>query len=590
MEIQIRINKLVVVPIGFEFDKHEITMLADSQKRGFIQEGKLEHSEVQVCKPYAQNMLNLHKYIKTPKLPLDLIKLAEVDPNISIIDQVDQPDGFVGKLMPHQIKALSFSMSRRNSLLALDMGSGKTAITISIILACDSQRTLIVVPASLKSNWKSEFEKFAPAKTVLVLKTAKHACESLKKKDVSVFIVSYALVACIQDELKVNTFDIIIGDEAHYVKTASSNRAKVFKKVAKTVTKKVVLLTGTPGETHQQLYNLMNIIAPSTFKHFHHHDPIRSHVSSTGTFYFGERYCVPTVQHIVGGRKAVVFKQSQRARELQAVIAPHVLTMRKEDILDLPDLHRECITVYELDHDESEFFKEEFERIAIIRDKQGSLKADAALMELVRETMRLKGSGVCNYLKMLLETYSDKMIVFFHHSELRQQITESLDKCGKDYICVDGGTPMTKRSALFNRFKTTQNCKVAVLSLQACATGLNFQFVNLVLFAELLFSSTLHTQAEARSHRYGQTGKVLCQYLIANNSTDDMVLRTIKRKAETQSMLMSTSKQEEEEQIGIVWGESVKRLRFVNETENERNKRSKIADNISDDDEDLIPL
>jgi SWI/SNF-related matrix-associated actin-dependent regulator 1 of chromatin subfamily A len=585
MEIQIRINKCVIITTN-DFDANEKKILLEAQKKGFI--GFINNNEAEISIPYEENMINLHKFLKTPKIPLDLLKLALVLPNTA--EDIQQPVDFVGQLLPHQIKALSFAMSRKNCLLALEMGAGKTAITIALLLSCKSKRALIIVPASLKNNWKSEIEKFAPSKSVLILKTTKHAIANLQKPALlSIFIVSYSLLDHIKEELKLVNFDIVIGDEAHFVKTAQAKRSKVFKMIG-TRSEKIVLLTGTPGETHQQLYNLIHIIAPLTFNNFHHYKTERIQAVSTKTFYFGERYCVPTIQHVIGNRKVIVFKKSQRAQELQAIISPYVLTMRKQDILNLPDLQRERVTISELSKNKKKFYEEEMARIEEMREKQGSLKAESALMELVRETMRLKSHDVCNYLKMLLSTYSEKIIVFFHHSQLKQKLIDSLDKISRDYICIDGKTPMNKRSDMFSRFKTSETCQVAILSLQACSTGLNLQYVNLILFAELVFSSTLHTQAEARAHRYGQKNRVICQYLVTKYSTDEMIWRTIKRKAETQATIMSTSNMTE--LVDTKWGETkrseTKRQR--DEFDNIQNKKPKPIPVNNDEEDEIIPL
>ena len=210
--------------------------------------------------------------------------------------------------------------------------------------------------------------------------------------------------------------------------------------------------------------------------------------------------------------------------------------MKKVDVIDLPQLQREVVVLKELGPVKAKKFNAEITRIESIRESAGSLRADAALMELVRETMRLKAADVCAYVKTVLECSPVKFIVFVHHKELRDKIIESLGSV--DHIVVDGSTPMAKRGALFDRFRVTPMCRVAVLSIQACSTGLNLQFVSLILFAELLFSSVVHSQAEARCHRVGQTSSVLCQYLTIKGSTDDMVWRTIKRKANTQATLM----------------------------------------------------
>lgn len=448
-------------------------------------------------------------------------------------------------LMPHQVRAVDFILSRRNSFLAAEMGLGKTIITISAVLRANPGKVLVVCPASLKANWCSELNRFAPDLKVAVLDKPKQVQTNWPKtKENQIFIVSYSLLGSVENILIKEKWHWVVADEAHYVKSVKAKRSKIFSRIAKQALERVLLLSGTPAETHFDLYNLLKILDGRKFKFFHHYDTRRYNAApSVSKFYYGERYCRPVLQHAVGGRQVYTFKQSCRLKELQHLVSPYMLTMRKNEVLDLPPLQRELVTVSECGSKLKTEFSSDLDKVETLRETKGSLFADSLLMELVRKTMRVKINDVCSYVRTILESYPEKFIVFFHHSELRVKLEELMVAQKQHYICVYGATPQAVRTDNFQRFQHDPGCRVALLSIQACGTGLNFQFVSLVLFAELLFNSALHSQSEARAHRMGQSKSVLCQYLVMKHSTDDLVWRSISRKANTQQGLLLNKEQ-----------------------------------------------
>jgi SWI/SNF-related matrix-associated actin-dependent regulator 1 of chromatin subfamily A len=551
MEFQIRPSKIIITPrsSGFaqSFSNEDLVQINNCKTQSLVFIDNY-NGEVSVQQPVELNMQKIHALTKIAVLPPELVTfffddLKSVNEEIA---EIKQPEDLEGEMSTHQLESLAFCAARKACMLALEMGLGKTLVAIAAILNEKTKRNIVVCPAALKSNWRSEFSKFAPKLTTMIIKSTKHFQKCYNDTNINVFIVSFSLLDYIQTELMQTAFDVVVADEAHYLKTSQAKRSKAFKGLSKKC-KKLILMTGTPGESHANLFNLLHLISPQLFKYFHHFDTRRVNVPAcVKRLYFAERYCSPEVQHVIGGRKVFVFKISQRADELKCLIRKSVITMKKDLVLNLPPLLRQKIVLNDLSVKKKKYFTDEMSRIETLRESKGALLADSALMELVRETMRTKSNDVCNYVKMILSSRSEKMILFFHHTELRDAIKDFLEIMKIEFIVVDGSTPMTKRPDLYKRFETDEKCQIGLLSLQACSTGLNFQFVSLILFCELLFSSNTHVQAEARSHRMGQKNKVLCQYLLMSGTTDDIIWRSLARKSNVQNVLMSSNNNSEE--------------------------------------------
>ena len=65
----------------------------------------------------------------------------------------------------------------------------------------------------------------------------------------------------------------------------------------------------------------------------------------------------------------------------------------------------------------------------------------------------------------------------------------------------------------------TGKTNLCCISLRAAA-GLNLQRASCVVFGELDWSPAVHSQAEDRAHRMGQTDSILCYYLVSQGGSD----------------------------------------------------------------------
>jgi SNF2 family DNA or RNA helicase len=429
------------------------------------------------------------------------------------------PSAFQGQLKQHQVQAYNFAMQRDKSMLALDLGLGKTCISIAVSL--NTRKNLVVCPAALKMNWVSEFNKFSSVDAKVL-----HSAKDVQQADLdTTCIVSYSLLHTMQDV----AFDLIVCDEAHYLKNMSSKRSKAMNKMK---CHKLLLLTATPVERHCDLYNLLRLMDKNTFSDFHHYTPSRINRPSS-KFYFGERYCVPKIVYASKGRQQLVFTQNRRAEELSEVIKPFVLTMRITDVVSMPELSLQTVVVGTLSKQAKKMFDDMMNKVADAIESSGKMYADAKLMELLRVIMRSKINAVNQYVSHLLETH-DKFIVFAFHKEMQQSISDMLAKKKVKHVLVNGDVPVADRTPLFDTFEHDPQCRVGVFSLSCCSTGLNFAFCQL--------TSILMKQAAGRTYRLNQQKKCVHQYLVLQESTDDMVFASLQRKTSTENMVLEGKK------------------------------------------------
>jgi len=447
------------------------------------------------------------------------------------------------ELLPHQILALEYALPKPASLLALDMGLGKTCVSFAYILAKQCKKALIVCPAALKLNWKSEAMKFLDIKLIDLETTKKVPFLLEKHKNKHLFVISYSLLKYVEKELLNESWDALLFDEAHALKNNKSARAKTAFNLRKKVNQNIVLLTGTPAASAAHLWNLLRFLEPTVFAQFFHYKKAGVHYKpSSDIFYFAERYTFPECVYASGGRTTWAFRKSMRMTELHALTRQYILRQKKDDFLDLPPFIREHVVVGESSTQQKKQFEITMQKANELAEKKGQVFAQSLLMEQIRETSRQKLPCVLKYITQLAEG-EDKFIIWAHHKFVIEAIHEHLDALKIKHIVVNGETPKSQRPHMYKALEEDDDTRIAVLSLEACGTGLNLAFIQLTVYAELTFNFVSSVQSEGRCHRIGQTGaKVTAQYLIYKDSTDDMIFKSIIQKTNNESLVLDNKR------------------------------------------------
>lgn len=434
------------------------------------------------------------------------------------------------KLSEYQKNSVKFMISKRGRAMnASEMGTGKTATAICVSeYYNDLQPQLIICPSGLKQNWKNEYNAFAE-KNVHLVKNCRDSYTD------TVNIISYSLLSTSKVKVK-SYFQVLILDESHYIKNRFSKRFKVISRMAK-IAKKVILLSGTPNSKSSELYTQLFVMDPTVFGNFFCFKPDRK---KHDKLCFACRYCNPTKVYLGKGKFGYKFDGNMKPWELFALSKKYITRVKKETVLSLPEKSRCTIMFDTMSQELEQMFNTKLTIIEKLRNEKGSKAAEYKLMELVRKTATLKQHIVEYYVRQVLERHDNKKYLFFaHHKFLLQCIKNQLDKSKKKYIYIDGSTKPEIRQKNVDLFQHDQlNINYAVLSIKAAGTGLNLYKGHVVVFFELLWSEKDMIQAEDRVHRRNVQHSVLIEYIVLKKSTDDIILRTLRKKYKTVSMIL----------------------------------------------------
>jgi SNF2 family DNA or RNA helicase len=128
--------------------------------------------------------------------------------------------------------------------------------------------------------------------------------------------------------------------------------------------------------------------------------------------------------------------------------------------------------------------------------------------------------------ELLAEAIDDghRLLVFSQFTSLLALLRDELDKQGLVFCYLDGSTPQKQRQAEVDRFNTSPDIPVFLISLKAGGTGLNLTGADTVVHFDPWWNPAAEAQATDRAHRIGQTKVVTSYKLICSGTVEEKVL------------------------------------------------------------------
>jgi SWI/SNF-related matrix-associated actin-dependent regulator 1 of chromatin subfamily A len=423
--------------------------------------------------------------------------------------EVPAPDGL--QYYGFQVAGVEFLASRSAALLADEMGCGKSIQVAGLINLTAPRKVLIIAPASMKIIWALELRKWLVDKQLSIM-ILKGQTKPLDLSHDGIWIVNYELLGRFRPEIVSQPLDLLVLDEAHYIKTRTSARTKLAHLFSRCAKRKI-LLTGTPLLARPaELWSLLHFLAPADWPNFYR---------------FARRFCAPTKTEWGWS-----YDGSSNLNELNTRLRSGLMMRRlKRDVLaQLPPLTRALVPLsvsgnqalneavesagYDPFNLPSNLSGSDipFDCIARIRHELGQLKVKPAI-EFIREQM---------------EGYESKLVIFAHHRIVLTQIAAALPGAA----LVTGETPAADRMAALERFTNDPQTRFFVASIHAMGIGVTLSAASQAIFVEQDWTPGILRQAEDRLHRIGQSQPVLIQYLVVPDSIDVNIMRTVIAKME----------------------------------------------------------
>ncbi|MCM1439305.1 MAG: DEAD/DEAH box helicase [Roseburia sp.] len=445
---------------------------------------------------------------------------------------------------PHDYQTFATNFILENPIAAvlLDMGLGKTVITLTALndLLFDSfeiHKILVIAPLRVtKTTWADEIKKWEHLKNLrfsVAVGTEKERREALLEK-ADIYIINRENISWLVEESGIPVdFDMLVIDELSSFKNHQTKRFKSLMKIRPRI-KRVLGLTGTPSSN-----GLMDLFAE--FKLLDMGERLGRFIGQYRTAYFH-----PDKRN---GQIIFSYKPLPNAeKQIYEKISDITISMKSTDHLKMPELVSSEYAVQLSDKE---------------REKYDAFKADLVLTLDDNEITASNAAVLSNKLSQMANgaIYDDNgEIIEIHERKLDalEDIIESMNgkplliaywfKRDYERIC----NRLQKLHIPFSKLDTDISIKrwnngeipVALIHPASAGHGLNLQHGgSAIVWFGLTWSLELYQQTNARLWRQGQTAEtVVIQHIVTENTIDRQILWALQGKSKTQSALIDAVK------------------------------------------------
>lgn len=449
------------------------------------------------------------------------------------------PQGFGGALREYQKEGLGWLRFVQEfgfgGCLADDMGLGKTIQVLSLLL--DRKRrgsagpSLAVVPKSVVFNWLRESERFAPDLQVFNYTGGDREQLAGKLKSGDLVVTTYGTLRKDIDLLRKHRFDYAILDEAQAIKNPTSQSAKASRLLQ---ANHRLAMTGTPVENHLgDLWSLFEFLNPGMLGTV---DAFRSGFDS-------------------GGNGDPAPQRTMLARMLR----PFILRRTKEHVApELPPRIEQTIEC-ELSGPQAEIYRNLRDHYrASVLGRVDAVGMNQARMHVLEALLRLR-QAACHpglsdrsrggensakldtLIPMIEEIVAEghKALIFSQFTTFLGLLRKRLDHAGLAYEYLDGKT--RDRAARCDRFQRDAACPLFLISLKAGGVGLNLTAADYVFILDPWWNPAVEAQAIDRTHRIGQSKRVIAYRIIARDTVESKILQLQSSKRDLAAAVINQS-------------------------------------------------
>ncbi|CEA02522.1 RNA polymerase-associated protein RapA [Jeotgalicoccus saudimassiliensis] len=470
-----RIEQIYAEITGFNIEE-------SSLKEDFVQNNIKYYSEIEKVTGYSNRKV-------TEDMPSELVEAVnkvEIDTS-----------GLNLTLRHYQEFGTKYILYNKRVLLGDEMGLGKTVQALAAVNHLNNTGksfAIAVCPLSVMANWKRETEKFTELKAFIYHGRNRDEVFEQWSREGGILITTFSHTRNI-DKDKLKNLDILIVDEAHYVKNPDAKRSESVYEMSRRA-EFAVYMSGTPLENRlEEMKQLISVLQQD----------IADKLSN----------------------ELHLLKPQKFMRE----IAPVYLRRNRADVLgELPEL--------EIIEQWSDFGEEE-EKI------YNAAVAGGKIMTMRRAAWQggsPEKSPKLDALKEICESAKEnghKVLVFSFFRDVIDTVQQHIT--GPSFPAITGDVPNDERQKIIDDFTRAENGAVMTAQIIAGGVGLNIQAANIVVLCEPQWKPSTEEQAISRAYRMGQSRNVVVYRLLTEDSIDVSILELLEEKSQLFNMYAKDS-------------------------------------------------
>lgn len=450
---------------------------------------------------------------------------------------------------------VEFICNSRRTILADDMGTGKTVQALISLAEVDAFPALVVCTNSMKFKWADEVRNWLGEDVIPYVvdgtkpkreKIIAEAAASDESGHPVVVIVNYETLwrhsalapfgsTALSDKEKVEgslnqiRWQAVVADEAHKIKEPKAKQTRAVWYASRSARVRLAL-TGTPiVNSPDDLWSIGRFVCPEEF--------------GLSRSRWRDRYCIMQ-PGIHGGVENLGLRPDRRA-ELDAWLQPRFLRRTKEEVLpQLPSKVRTTLKVQMTTKQAKAYKALKDEMIARLDDGSLILATDglglsirlrqvASAMPVVEDgavTALTAPSCKVDALLDLLEDGAAPVVVYAESRKLIELAAAEVEKRGYRVGLITGLVPTDERAVVVAEFQAG-NLDVVLGTTGAAAEGVTLTRASTLIFLQRSWSNVANRQAEDRVHRIGQeASSVNIITLVTEDTIDEAVENTVNEK------------------------------------------------------------
>lgn len=442
------------------------------------------------------------------------------------------------KYYPHDYQTYATNFILENSIAAifLEMGLGKSVITLTAILdlcldSFEVGKVLVIAPLRVaRDTWPAEINKWEHLKDLdfaVAIGTEKKRLSALKTP-ASVYLINRENVDWLINKSGLPfDYDMVVIDELSSFKSHTAKRFKSLLKVRPKI-KRIVGLTGTPSSN-----GLMDLWAE--FRILDMGKRLGRYISHYRSAFFQPD---KRNQHMIFSYKPLFGAE----KEIYELISDITISMKSVDFLQMPKclINEVPVSLSVNEHLIYDGFRKEMV-IELANEEIDAVNAAVLSSKL----LQMSNGAVYD---------EDKKVHFIHNRKLDalEDLIEGAN--GKPVLIAywyKHDLERIKERFTVREIKTSKDIKewnhgeipVAVIHPASAGHGLNLQSGgSTIIWFSLTWSLELYQQTNARLWRQGQNETVVIHHIITKGTIDEDVMKALKRKEKTQEDLIDAVK------------------------------------------------